>query len=202
MVRIEGYHGTNAEFDVLGARPDIRGAEYWRGSPLEGVSGVWISTNPDNAASYAYDDEKGRLLHIVADADRVARVDSNDYEGVGQALAGNPEVLILEDQEEILILDPGVITHSKPASISWDEVYDLYPDRQYPNKAIEDAVKRGTPNSDSMESVREVVSDYKDAHVRVRGEPEYKTVVDERRSFLPPTPKHIQRGGRGRRNLK
>ena len=115
---ITAYHGTTARFDRFEASCargiyGTKSAAYQYGGEhvkaLTEIAGVWFSENPQIADGYAEGPE-GRILDVEITADRIAEIDWTDEESVADAMAEAPQVLILLDRNEILVLDVATIT--------------------------------------------------------------------------------------------
>ena len=118
MQTITAYHGTSAEFEQFGAS-NARGvygtksAAYQYGGEtvkaLTAISGVWLTENSAIADSYA-EGPTGRVLDVEINAERVAEVDWTDDESVAEALTADPQVIMMLDRDEILVLDLTTLT--------------------------------------------------------------------------------------------
>ena len=84
---------------------------------LTEIDAVWFATNPAIADSYIQprwgqslsDGQEGQFYEVVVTASRIAYVPYTEEDSVRAALTANPQVIVLEDREEALVLNPNLI---------------------------------------------------------------------------------------------
>ena len=113
MTIIEACHGTTAQFTAFEASRarapyDTPHAAYQYGGErvlaLTRVAGVWVGLAPGVADGYA-EGPSGRVLDVTITAERVTYLEWTDEDSVVEALAASPQVLVLEDRYEAIVLD-------------------------------------------------------------------------------------------------
>ena len=127
---VDLYHGTvqplgsTIETFRLGrAEPMPKSAAARYNAPgeevdaLTKIDAVWMATDADGAQQYTTprwgrdmaEGEQGQLYEVIASSARTAYVPYTDEESIEAALAADPQVIILEDRGEALVLDPSII---------------------------------------------------------------------------------------------
>ena len=134
MTSITAHHGTQTAFETFAPtsavnatiRPNDPTAEPIR--QLCETGGVWLTEDPVKASAYALG-EHGRVLDVEIEAEHIVEVEWTDAEAVAEAIAANPQAIILLDREEILVLDLDALTitgGSKNCGCDLDEECDCW----------------------------------------------------------------------------
>ena len=86
-------------------------------SALTEIDAVWVSTDPEIASGYSMprwgaelaDNEQGQVYDLKVQADSIAYVPYTEEQSVRSATRLNPDVIVLEDRKEVLVLNPDLI---------------------------------------------------------------------------------------------
>ena len=124
--------------------PRAKSAQYnFPGEPITALTefgAVWTSEDASVAEQYTVPKwgadlvlgQQSQLYEMEVASDRVAYVPYTDEESVRAAISVMPEVIVLEDRNEVLVLDPALIkitaiTDSEGADIATTKKRDLEP---------------------------------------------------------------------------
>ena len=118
---IEAFHGTVmpkgeiiSSFDLsIPLAPVVTRGYIQKGGEQENlrIPSIWFSESPEVASQYA-DGQDGQVYRVAIDAKRPVRTDRHDDDAIAEALALNPDVLIVEDAgggDEVVVLDNSIV---------------------------------------------------------------------------------------------